>query len=137
MLRSRTGAAMPYTVTETALVTIAVAAVLQTLLIVAAAVGAMVAVRRMQASLQAEYAVLQARLDEAMGHVRSAVSSVTRLSSEAGGVAHQAGQVIDDVSGAVKTAVALAAMPRTWLAAGAASGLRALLRRWPRAQRAH
>lgn len=128
---------MPYTVTETALVTIAVAVVVQTLLTVAAAIGAMVAMRRMQASLRTEYAVLQARLDEAMGHVQSAVSSVTRLSSEAGGVAHQAGQVIDDVSGAVKTAVALAAMPRAWLAAGAASGLRALLRHWPRAHRAH
>ena len=128
---------MPYTVTETALVTIAVAVVVQTLLIVAAAIGALVAVRRMQASLRTEYAVLQARLDEAMGHVQAAVSSVTRLSSEAGGVAHQAGQVIDDVSGAVKTAVALAAMPRAWLAAGAARGLRALLRHWPRTHRAH
>ena len=128
---------MPYTVTETALVTIAVAVVVQTLLIVAAAIGAMVAGRRTPASPRAEYAGLHARPPAAMGHAQSAVSSVTRLSSEAGGVAHQAGQVIDDVSGAVKTAVALAAMPRAWLAAGAASGLRALLRHWPRTHRAH
>ena len=128
---------MPYTVTESALVTIAIAVVVQTLLTVAVAIGAVVALRRMQSSLRAEYAVLQARLDEAMGQVQSAVSSVTRLSNEAGGVAHQAGQVIDDVGSAVKTAVALAAMPRAWLAAGADSGLRALLRHWPRVHRAH
>ncbi len=128
---------MPYTVTESALVTIAIAVVVQTLLTVAVAIGAVVALRRMQSSLRAEYAVLQARLDEAMGQVQSAVSSVTRLSNEAGGVAHQAGQVIDDVGSAVKTAVALAAMPRAWLAAGAGAGLRALLRHWPRVHRAH
>lgn len=127
---------MPYTVTESALVTIAVAVVVQTLLIVAVAIGSLVAMRRMQQSLRAEYAVLQGRMDEAMGHLHSAVTSVNRLSSDAVDVAHQAGQVIDDVGGAVKTAVAVVAAPRAWLAAGAATGLRALLRRWPRAHRA-
>lgn len=127
---------MPYTVTETALVTIAVAVVIQTLLIVAVAIGSLVAMRRMQESLRAEYTVLQARLDEAMGQVQAAVASVTRASHDASDVAHHAGQVIGDVSGAVKTAVALVATPRAWMAAGAASGLRALLRHWPRAHRA-
>lgn len=128
---------MDYTVTETALVTIAAAVVIQTLLIVGVAIGTLVAMRRLQASLKTEYAALQARLDDAMGHVRSAVASVNRVSHEASDVAHHAGQVIGDVSGAVKTAAALVATPRAWMAAGAATGLRALLRRWPRAHRAH
>lgn len=128
---------MPYTVTETALVTIAAAVVVQTLLIVAVAIGSMVAMKRAQHALRAEYAVLQARVDEAMGHVKSAVASVNRVSHEATDVAHHAGQVIGDVSGAVKTAAMLVGTPRAWMAAGAATGLRALLRHWPRAHRAH
>jgi predicted GTPase len=128
---------MDYTVSETALVTIAAAVVIQTLLFVAVAIGSLMAMRRMQTSLKAEYTVLQARLDDAMGQVRSAVASVNRVSHEASDVAHHAGQVIGDVGGAVKTAAALVATPRAWMAAGAATGLRALLRRWPRVHRAH
>lgn len=127
---------MPQTV-ETALVVIAVALVAQTLIVAAAAIGTWRVLRDLRQTVRVEYDVLRARMDEALRHVQSTSAAVTRLSTDAGAVAHHAGQVIDEVSGAARTAVALVAAPRAWLAASAATGLRALLRRWPRAHRAH
>jgi hypothetical protein len=71
------------------------------------------------------------RLDDALVHVRSAATSVSRLSAEAGGVASQAGRVIDDMSGAVRAVATTIGTPRALLLAGVAAGARRLLQRWP------
>jgi len=122
--------AMPQTLTETALVTIAVAVSVQALVGIGLGIGSWLAMRRLQTTLKAESAALQFKLDEALVHVRSAATSVSRLSAEAGGVASQAGRVIDDVTGAVRAVATTVATPRALIAAGVAAGARRLLRLW-------
>ncbi|MEZ5291059.1 MAG: hypothetical protein R2745_08260 [Vicinamibacterales bacterium] len=121
---------MPENLTESALLAIAVAASVQTMVVVAACVATWITMRRLQASLRAESAELHLRLDEALVHVRAAATSVSQFSSEAGDAARHAGRVIDDVSGAVRLVASTVAAPRALLAAGAAAGARRLLRRW-------
>lgn len=121
---------MPQTLTETALVTIAVAVSVQALIGVGLSIGSWLAMRRLQTTLRTESAALQFRLDEAIVHVRSAAAAVSRLSTEAGGVASQAGRVIDDVSGAVRAVATTIGTPRALLVAGVAAGARRLLRHW-------
>ncbi len=121
---------MPQTLTETALITIAVAVSVQALVGVALSIGSWLAMRRLETTLRAESAALQLRLDEAIVHVRSAAASVSRLSAEAGGVANQAGRVIDDVTGAVRAVATTVGTPKALLVAGMAAGARRLLRHW-------
>lgn len=121
---------MPQTLTEAALVTIAVAVSIQALVGVSLSIGSWLAIRQLQTTLKAESAALQLRLDEALVHVRSAATSVARFSADAGGVASHAGRVIDDVSGAVRAVATTVAAPKALLAAGMAAGLRRLLHLW-------
>lgn len=121
---------MPQTLTETALVTIAVAVSVQALVSVAVSIGSWLALRRLQETLRTESAALHLRLDEAIVHARSAAASISRLSSEAGGVANQAGRVIDDVTGAVRAVATTVGTPKALLVAGVAAGARRLLRHW-------
>lgn len=121
--------AMPSTTIETALIVIAVAVSIQAIVGVAVSIGSFLAMRRLQETVKAESAALQFRLDEALVHVRSAATSVSRLTAEAGGMASQAGRVIGDVSGAISAVAATVGAPRTMLAAGVAAGARSLLRR--------
>lgn len=121
---------MPQTISETALVAIAVAVSVQAVVGVSLSIGSWLAMRRLHSTLKAESAALQSRLDEALIHVRSAATSVSRLSAEAGGVATHAGRVIDDVSGAVRAVATTVNAPRALLAAGMAAGLRRLLLFW-------
>ena len=55
---------MPQTLTETALVTIAVAVSVQAIVGVSLGIGSWLALRRLQITLKAESAALQGRLDE-------------------------------------------------------------------------
>ncbi len=126
---------MPQTVTETALVTIAVALSIQALVGIGLSIGSWLALRRLQATLTAESAALQLRLDDALVHLRAASASVSRFTAEAGGVASQAGRVIDDVSGAMRAVATTMGAPKAFIAAGLATGLRRLLHVW-RARRA-
>lgn len=128
---------MPQTTSDTALIIIAVAVSVLALVGVAVSVGSWFAMRRLQTSLQAESAALQLRLDEALVHIRLAANSVSRLSSEAGGVASQAGRVIDDVSGAMRAVATTVGAPRTMLAASVAAGARSLFRFWQARRAAH
>jgi hypothetical protein len=121
---------MPQTLTETALVTIAVAVSVQAVVGVGLSIGSWIAMRRLQTTLKAESAALQFQLQEALVHVRSAATSVSRLSAEAGGVASQAGRVIDDVSGAVRAVATTVGTPKALLVAGMAAGAQRLLRFW-------
>lgn len=121
---------MPQTISETALVAIAVAVSIQAIVGVSLGIGSWLAMRRLHSTFKAESAALQSRLDEALLHVRSAATSVSRLSAEAGGVATHAGRVIDDVSGAVRAVATTVSAPRALLAAGMAAGLRRLLLFW-------
>lgn len=121
---------MPQTTTETALIVIAVAISIQAVVSVAVSIGSFLAMRKLQETLRTESAALQFRLDEALVHVRSAATSVSRLTVEAGGMAHQAGRVISDVSGAISAVAGTVGAPKTMLAAGVAAGARSLLRRF-------
>lgn len=128
---------MPQTTSETALIVIAVAVSILAVVGVAVSIGSWLAMRQLQTTLLAESAALQLRLDEALVHIRLAANSVSRLSSEAGGVASQAGRVIDDVSGAMRAVATTVSAPRTVLAASVAAGARGLLRFWQARRAAH
>ena len=121
---------MPSTTIETALIVIAVAVSIQAIVGVAVSIGSFLAMRRLQETVRTESAALQFRLDEALVHVRSAATSVSRLTAEAGGMANQAGRVIGDVSGAISAVAATVGAPSAMLAAGVAAGARSLLRRF-------
>lgn len=121
---------MPQTVTETALVTIAVALSIQALVGIGWSIGSWLALRRLQATLTAESAALHVRVDEALVHLRAASASVSRFTADAGGVASSAGRVIDDVSGAMRAVATTVGGPKGLIAAGMATGLRRLFHVW-------
>jgi hypothetical protein len=121
---------MPQTVTEGALVAIAVAVSVQALVAIGLSIGSWLAMRRLQATITAESAALHLRIDEALVHLRSAAASVSRFSTDAGGVASQAGRFIDDVSGAIRAVATTVGGPKALIAAGMAGGLRRLFHVW-------
>lgn len=125
---------MPQTLTETALLTIAVAVSVQALAITALCIAAWFASQRLHATLRAESANLQLRIDEALRHVRTTADSMSRMSEEAGVVAARASRMIDDASDTWRNVASAVVAPRALLAAGAAAGVRALLRHWPLAR---
>jgi hypothetical protein len=120
---------------DTALVVIAVAVSVQTMLIVGLCVSAFIAWRRVQTALSSASADLHARMDELTGHVRSAsgrvdavASSLERIAEDAEAVTGGARRMAHAVGGVVKTAVETAATPPALLAAAG----RLLLSRWAR-----
>lgn len=122
-------------VADTALVVIAIAVSIQTILIVGLCVSALVAWRRVQTALSTASADLHARMDDISEHVRSAAgrmdavaSSIERIAEDAEAVAGGARNVASAVGGAVKSAVHAAATPPAMLAAAG----RLLLSRWAR-----
>lgn len=121
---------MPSTTIETALIVIAVAVSIQAIVGVAVSIGSFLAMRRVQETLRTESAALQFKLDEALVHLRSAATSVSRFTAEAGGMANHAGRVIEDVTGAISAVASTVGGPKTMLVAGVAAGARSLLRRW-------
>jgi hypothetical protein len=127
-LRER-GETMPLdTTSQTALVVIAIAASLQTALLLAGAIGAFVAWRRANAMLERRLDAFDAKLDEFSQHARQAADAVDRFSSHAGNALHSAGSVVRTVASAVSA-------PRTMLMAGAASALGGVLSRWRHGKR--
>ena len=122
-------------VVDTALVVIAVAVSLQTMLIAGLCVSAFIAWRRVQSALSSATADLHARMDDLAGHVRSATgrvdavaSSIERIAEEAEAVAAGARRMASAARGVVSTAVHTAATPPALLAAAG----RLLLSRWSR-----
>ena len=122
-------------VADTALVVIAIAVSLQTILIVGLCVSAYVAWRRVQTALSFASADLHARMDEMAGHVRTAAgrmdavaTSIERIAEDAEAVAGGARRMVSTVGGVVRTAVQTAATPPALVAAAG----RLLLSRWTR-----
>jgi hypothetical protein len=123
-------------VADTALVVIAIAVSLQTIVIVGLCVSAFIAWRRVQTALSSASADLHARMDEIAVHVRSAAgrmdavaSSIERIAEDAEAVTGGARRMASTVSGVVRTAVQTAAATPPALVAAAG---RLLLSRWTR-----
>lgn len=112
-----------------ALVVIAVAVSLQTLLLLVGIIAAAVAWRRAQERFENRYALIVARLDDTLHQTREAAVALRRASDEAA-------QSFEDVRQTVRAAAAVATAPKNLLAAGVtAAG--ALFARWRRQRRDH
>ena len=110
-----------------ALVVIAVAVSIQTLVLVAGVVAAAVALRRWQERFEHRYALIVARLDDTLHQTREAAVAVRRASDEAA-------RSFEEVRQTVHMATAAATAPKNLLMAGVtAAG--AMFARWRRQRR--
>ena len=110
---------------NTALLVIAVAVSIQTLMLAAALVGSIVAWRRSQARLDRRYKALALQVEDALTHTRAAAEAIHRASDEVADSLHA-------VRHGVQSVAAFIAAPRNLLRAGATSALSAVLARWRR-----
>ena len=108
----------------TALVVMAVAISIQTVVMIGALVALAVAWKRMQAAIDERYDQLTAHLDDAVRPLQQA-HAVEHVSARAAGAIDRAGHA----AGFLKAAFSA---PRTAALYGAASVANALLKRWPR-----
>lgn len=112
-----------------ALVVIAVAVSIQTLLLLVGIVAGAIAWRRWQERFENRYALIVARLDDTLHQTREAAVALRRASDEAA-------RSFDDVRQTVRAAAAVATAPKNLLAAGVtAAG--ALFARWRHRRREH
>lgn len=110
-----------------ALVVIAVAVSVQTLLLLVGIIVGAIAWRRWQERFENRYALIVARLDDTLHQTREAAVALRRASDEAA-------RSFDDVRQTVRAAASVATAPRNLLAAGVtAAG--ALFARWRRQRR--
>ena len=119
--------APPDSAGETALVIIAVAVSVQTLLMITVAVRAASAWRRAHEQLDQRYRELMARLDQVAAPVRRAADAMTHASTRASATLTRA----ENVATAVGSAIAL---PRSLFAVGAATVASMVLSRWRRSR---
>ena len=109
----------------TALIVMAVAISIQTLVMIGALVALAIAWRRMQAAVDERYAQLSSRLDEAIRPLHQAAHAVESISDRAAGAIDRAGHA----AGILK---AVLSAPRSAALYGAASVASAILKRLPR-----
>ena len=105
-----------------ALVVIAIAVSVQTVLMIGGAIAAARAWRKMQ-DTQDRYEAFVARVDSALVDTREAARAVQRVSDEAA-------TTLGDLRHATRSVVGAVAAPRSLLVAGATSAAGALLTRW-------
>ena len=105
-----------------ALVVIAIAVSVQTVLMIGGAIAAARAWRKMQ-DTQDRYEAFVARVDSALVDTREAARAVQRVSDEAA-------TTLGDLRHATRPVVGAVAAPRSLLVAGATSAAGALLTRW-------
>ena len=110
--------------TQNALIIIAIAVSLQTLLMVCTVIAMAVAWKRAYAMIDSQLGRFVARLDDVASQTRVAVGALERSAAQ---VDNDAGHILR----AVTTAIGV---PRAWLMAGAASAASALAR-WRRSRR--
>jgi urease gamma subunit len=110
---------------QTALIVIAIAVSVQTLLLLTAAVAGVLAWRRMEQQVGVRYAALAARVDDAVAQTRRAVDAVDRVSSQASDVLGKAGHVVGSIA-------AMAAIPGHLVRALAVSASKNLFANWRR-----
>ncbi len=109
----------------TALIVMAVAISIQTIVMIGALVALAVAWKRMQAAVDERYTQLTARLDDAVRPLHQAAHALEYVSGRAAGAMDHAGHA----AGVLK---AVLRAPKTAAMYGAASVASALLKRWPR-----
>lgn len=110
---------------EWALVAMAVAASLQTMLLIGMVVGAYIAWQRTRQLADEQLAVLHNRIDEVARDVKTAARAVDR-------VAERTGNLVLDTGNAVRTVATAVARPQTVLLAGAAKLAGRALAHWKR-----
>ncbi|HET9373062.1 MAG TPA: hypothetical protein VFO19_22525 [Vicinamibacterales bacterium] len=114
---------------QTALIVIAIAVSVQTILMVAGAIAAMRAWRKVRET-QERYEAFVARVDTALVDTREAARAVQRVSDEAAAT-------LGDLRHATRSVVGVVAAPRSLLVAGATSAAGALLSRWRKRRQEH
>ena len=107
--------------TQNALIIIAVAVSIQTLLMVCSAIAMAVAWKRAHATIDAQLGHFSARLDDVVSQTRVAAGALERSAARVDSVLYDAGQIMR----AVTTTIGA---PRTWMMAGAASAASAIAR---------
>jgi hypothetical protein len=108
-----------------ALIVMAVAISIQTIVMIGALVALVVAWRRLESAVDSRYEELKRQVDQAVAPIRQAANAVEQVSAQASNAMDHAGHA----AGVLKT---LVTAPRTAVVYGAASLASALLRRWPR-----
>jgi hypothetical protein len=115
--------------TQNALIIIAVAVSIQTLLMVCSVIAMTVAWKRAHAAIDAQLVRFSARLDDVVSQTRVAAGALERSAKQVDSVLYDAGQIMR----AVATAVGA---PRSWVMAGAASAASAFAR-WRKSRQRH
>jgi hypothetical protein len=113
------------TTSQTALIVLAVAASIQTLVLGAVAVAAVLAWRRLQQEADRRYRDLVIRIDEAVRPLRQAAESVQRTSDRASAAMEQA----DRLAGSARVWLGI---PRSLVTVGLTSLASIVLGRWRR-----
>ena len=120
------------TISESALVTIAVATGIQTLVLAGSALVAYRAWQTITEDLRRQLASMQGALNDLLPHVREAAGSIGRLTSESSRVAGDAGRLLSRVTDAADTVSSHLGKPRQLIAVAALAAARGLWRRRPR-----
>ena len=113
--------------TQNALIVIAVALSVQTVLMACTVVAMAVAWKRAHAMIDSQLGHFAARLDDVATQTRVVVGALERSAAQVDTVLHDAGHILRAVTNAVTA-------PRSWVMAGAASAASALAR-WRRSRR--
>jgi hypothetical protein len=111
---------------QNALIVIAIAASVQTLVMVFAVIATAVAWKRAHARIDAQLGHFSARLDDVVSQTRAAVGTLERSAAQVDSVMYDAGHILRTVTTAIGA-------PRSWLMAGAASAASAFAR-WRRSR---
>lgn len=117
------------TISESALVTIAVASGVQTLVLAGAALAAYRAWNAITEDLRRQLATMQATLHDVLPQVREAAGSIGRLTSESSRVAGDAGRLMNRVSDVADIFSSQFRKPRQLVAVAALAAARGLWRR--------
>ena|SRR5687768_16817979 len=112
---------------QNALIIIAAALVVQTLLMACTVVAMAIAWKRAQTMIDTRLGQFSTRLDDVVAQTRMAVGAFERSAAQVDSVLHDAGHILRTVTTAV-------AAPRQWLMSGAASAASAF-NRWRRSRR--
>lgn len=115
------------TISQQALVIIAVALSIQTLLMIGFVVAISVAWKRAHAMLDERLTAFIAQMEDVANQTRVAVRTLERYGEEVSEVMHDAGNVARKIA-------SVAAAPRAWLLAGAASAISRVISRWRRSR---
>lgn len=117
------------TISESALVTIAIATGIQTLVLAGTALAAYRAWNAVADDLRRQLTSIQGALHDVLPHVREAAGSIGRLTSESSRVAGDAGRLLNRVSHAADAVSSHLGKPRQLVAAAALAAARGLWRR--------